>query len=288
MTTSASAPKCVHCEVEVPYSAERCIGCGADVGFPNVRASETSNEVSALHARLRDAQAAAVARSCANELEEFGSAAAESEAVLMRNLTVLSSLVSNEQAAMVGYYKMVRAGARLPQNNEFDEKRAQVDGVINPHHVYEELAFAALSLDGHGVSYYGDYAITLRGSMIATRASVFEENPFQFVDKHTISVTGSVPPGYRATWARRGELAMAKLHPRINAGMSSAEFPAVLVEQGTKSSDSDFIEVHIYGSIHKRAIFRVIGVKPKQRADQLIWKRTKRDLEAIGAIVEEV
>ena len=80
---------------------------------------------------------------------------------------------------------------------------------------------------------------------------------------------------------------MAKLHPRIEAGMSPAAFPGILVEQGVKSEDSDFIEVQIYGPLHRRSIERVIGPEPKARADKLIWKRVKRKLAELGATIEE-
>lgn len=70
--------------------------------------------------------------------------------------------------------------------------------------------------------------------------------------------------------------------------MPSTEFPSTLVEQGAKSADSDFIEVHIYGALHGRAIERVIGPEPGKKADRQIWKRVKRSVEALGAVVEEV
>ncbi|RYG57862.1 MAG: hypothetical protein EON56_01385 [Alphaproteobacteria bacterium] len=253
-----------------------------------MRAANRTSEVSSLQERVRYAQVAARERGCADELEAFGTAAADAQAVMGRHLAALDSLVSSKQAAMISYYKMVRAGARLPENNEFDENRGRIDGTINPHGVHEEIQFAALSLDGRSVAWYGDYALTLREQMIASRSTVFEENPFRFCDKYPIPPTGSVPAGHRATWPRRGELAMAKLHPRIKPGMMESAFPAVLIEQGTKSADSDFIEVHIYGPIHARAIERVIGPVPKRAADRQIWKRVKRNLEALGALVEEV
>lgn len=285
MSVAMIPASCPMCGTDIPYEVRECVGCGTDCGFPNARAAEQPRELEALHERVRYGQASAAERGCANELEEFGNAASQSSAVLVRNLAVLDALVSSQQAPMVSYYKMVRAGARLPENNEWDLNRGRIDGTINPYGVHENIQFAALSLDGQGVSWYGDYSITLREGMIAARSTVFEENPFRFCDKHPIPPTGSVPPGYRATWARRGELAMAKLHPRLAPGMTAASFPGILVEQGTRSADSDFIEVHIYGAIHARAVERVVGSEPARRADRVIWKRVKRKLEALGARV---
>lgn len=288
MAINAAPLRCAECKTDIPYAARECVGCGSDVGFPNVRAAEFAGEIDALRERVRYAQVAAKERSCADELEAFGTAASDAQAVMMRGLTALDGLVSSPLTAMVTYYKMVRAGIRLPENNEFDANRERIDSTINPYGVHENIQFAALSLNGQGVRWYGDFAVTLRNSMIAARTSVFEENPFRFCDKHPIAPTGSVPPGYRAAWLRRGELAMAKLHPRIQPGMQSDDFASTLVEQGTKSADSDFIEVHIYGALHARAIERVIAHLPARKADRVIWKRVKRNLEALGATVEEV
>lgn len=288
MSAAIAPTRCKECDTEISYAAERCVGCGMDVGFPNVRAANRIDEVQALRERVRYAQVAATERGCATELEAFGTRASESQAVMARHLTVLDSIVSSNQMALVSYYKMVRAGMRIPENNEFDENRGRIDGTINPHGVHEELQFAALSLNGHGVSWFGDYALTLREAMIASRSSVFEENPFRFCDKYPVPPTGSVPPGHRASWSRRGELAMAKLHPRIKPGMSPDDYPGLLIEKGVQSADSDFIEVHIYGPIHARAIERVIGPVPKRGADRQIWKRVKRSLQALGVNVEEV
>ena len=287
MSTKVIVPLCDICGTEIPYATRDCLGCGKDVGFPNVRVADRADEVEALHERVRYAQVAAKQRGCADELEAFGTAASDSQAVMVRHLPALDSFVSNQKGALGTYYKAVRAGTRLPENNEFDANRDRIDGTINLHGVHESIHYAALSLDGRGVKWFGDYAVTLHEAMIATRTSVFEENPFTFLDKHPIPPTGSVPAGYRATWHRRGELAMAKLHPRIKPGMTLADFPAILVEQGAKSADSDFIEVHIYGALHPRAVERVIMSEPVKRADRAIWNRVKKTLLSLGAIVEE-
>lgn len=287
VASKIAVPLCDECGTEIPYDARDCVGCGKDVGFPNVRVSDRVDEVEALRERVRYAQVAAAERGCADELEAFGTAASDSQAVMVRHLSALDSFVSNPKGALATYYKAVRVGIRLPENNEYDANRSRIDGTINLHGVHESIHYAALSLDGKGVRWFGDYSVTLRERMIASRTSVFEENPFSFLDKNPIPPTGSVPPGHRATWARRGELAMAKLHPRIKQGLTSDDFPGILVEQGVKSADSDFIEVHIYGAIHPRAVERVIVSEPPKRADRAIWKRVKKTLLSLGAVVEE-
>ncbi|WP_323801653.1 hypothetical protein [Parasphingorhabdus sp.] len=278
---------CTGCATEIPFAARDCVGCGMDVGFPNVRFADDQDEQRALHGRLRTAQASATAKGCHLELENFGTAATDSEAVISLQLSALDAWVSISNKTMVAYHAQVRSGARLPSNNEYDENRIRVESAVLPYGVHENINFAALTLDRLGVRHYGDYSVTLNDRMIAKRASVFEENPFIFYDKFMISSTSSLPSGYRASWSRRSELAMAKLHPKVAKGMSLNDFPSILIDQGVKSTEADFIEVHIYGPIHPRAINNVSGPVPKDKADKIIWKRVKRELLKFGATVKE-
>ena len=189
---------------------------------------------------------------------------------------------------MATYHKMVEAGARLPTDNGIDVVRGVMDAIVNPHDVYREISFAALSLDGRGVAWYGDFSVSLKEEALSRKASVFEENPYTFCDRYGVSVTKPLPPGYRAPWPRRAELAMAKLHPKIQPGMSAVDFPAVLMEQGATSATSDFIEVHTYGPIHPKAVARVIAKPPTNGAEAVIWKKLKKRLIELGVEVEEV
>ena len=81
---------------------------------------------------------------------------------------------------------------------------------------------------------------------------------------------------------------MAKLHSRINQGMDSSAFPGVLMEQGTSSELTDFVEVHVYGPIHPKAVSKVIAKPPIDRSERVIWKKVARRLEEMGIAVEEV
>lgn len=139
-----------------------------------------------------------------------------------------------------------------------------------------------------GVAKYGPFSINLREDMISNRTTVFEENPFTFCDRHACRPNKPFPAGYRATWLRRAELAMAKLHSKIEPGMSPALFPAILLESDPTKSETDFVEAHVYGPVHPKAISRVVlSTEPKARADKLIWKRVRRKLVEMGVEVEE-
>ena len=140
-------------------------------------------------------------------------------------------------------------------------------------------------MDGKGIPSFGPYSVVLKEAMIQRRTSVFEENPFVFCKRHRISAGQVVPMGFRAVWPERQLLAMAKLHNELTNATLPAEYPRILLKSLPSGGD-DFIEVHIYGSIHRTAIAKVIGPKPSDSGQLIIWRSVERKLKAIGATME--
>lgn len=268
---------CPHCSFTVvPNFVKECPVCLKDVGCPNVRACETKEEVDALKQRFNDALISARAKNCENLLEDFGNAVLQSKAVISRNIGYIKELVSSDNKLYNTFYKQVQAGLRLPEDNPWDRGRPAIDETLFPYYS-DKIVFAALSLNNCGLKSYGDYTIVLKEDTINERATVFEENSFIFCqEKHKIVVGNSIPPGYRTTWTQRNKLAIAKLHSKIDVSTTPDSFPSILMTQANNSKDEDFIEVHIYGAIHGRAIERIIGTKPKNRVDQVIWRSIKK------------
>ena len=135
---------------------------------------------------------------------------------------------------------------------------------------YEKnIRFAALSLDGKGLIDYGSCCLVLKDSAIATRATVFEENSFTFCQKYKVVAGQEIPTGFRATWANRYNLAIAKLGNNLTKTTPPSDFSNILL---SKNDDGgDFIEVHIYGPIHRKAISRLVVKKPtKKDPDRLL------------------
>ena len=65
--------------------------------------------------------------------------------------------------------------------------------------------------------------------MIAHRTTVFEENPFHFSRRHRLSLTQTIPPGYRAVWESRQEIAKAKLHTKLTSKTKVQEYGDILM-----------------------------------------------------------
>jgi hypothetical protein len=279
---------CPNCKTQVLEHVERCHVCETDVGFPNVRAAASDKETAALASRVADARVTAGARGCLDILEAFGQAVTRSQAVLARSLGDLDALIKRDNVLYVNFHSQVRSRSRLPDDNDWDRGRVSAESAVLPNY-FENINFAALSLDGLGVLWWGEYSISLRESHIGARTSVFEENPFVFCERHRVVAGRSVPPGYRATWAGRQELAMAKLVHKLQPAMAAEKFPEILLSQGASRADADFIECHIFGPIHQATIGRVIGLRPSGGdPDLIIWKSVMAKLQKLGVIVEEV
>lgn len=270
------------CKSVVPSNRKDCPACGRDCGFPNVRLASRNEETTALADRVANADTSASARKCTAELAAFAKSVEGSRAVIARNLNVVDDLVKSDKNHYTSYQAQVHAGTRDPEENEWDTVRTQYESALYPN-FQNDIIFACLTLSQSGMSGYGGYSIILKDEMVAHRASLFEENPHNFINRHKILMNKPIPPGYRAIWSSKSDLAKAKLHAQIDKNTTTADHPSILQKDHGGTGDGDFIEVHIYGSLNRRAIEKVVGYKPKTFEDRVIWKRVKRELDSLGA-----
>jgi len=278
--------KCQKCDAVVPLTLRECPVCHKEAGFPNVKVAGSHKEAMALSVRYNDALASAKARNVIAEVHAFEAAVAtSSKAVMNRSLGALSNWLNGDSPMFYSFYHQVNYMGRVPAETESDQQRGAAEAAINPIY-YQHLNYAALTLDGRGMVYYGPYAVTLRSVTIDERASVFEQNPFYFCKTHHVPAGQAPPLGYRATWCDRGRLAVAKLQPAIAPGCSADGFAEVLMEPRRNASDCDFVEVHVFGPINRLGIERIVGPKPTTRADCQVWKQAVRKAKESGALIE--
>ena len=177
---------------------------------------------------------------------------------------------------------LVGVGARRPEKSVIDRERLIADDLLFPHYK-DKIRFAALSSDGIGVTDYGSCSLVLKTLAISDRATVFEENSLEFCRTRGLGVGRPVPPGHRAVWEERELLGCAKLSARLNPSTPDSFFPGLL------KSGKDFIEVHIYGALHRGSLERIVLNRPPKGPDKVLLKAirgiVKKDRLAI--IVEE-
>ena len=281
--------KCPHtdCGSQVPDSLRYCLACGRDAGFPNVRLANARTEVTALQNRLEQAEASADAGGYSDVLNRFGEALLASKAVVARPLGIILNLIEDQNMSYATYHLELINQTRSPKDNEFDRVRTQFESALFPN-FHQQIRFGALSLDDQWLRSYGPYAMVLKEGTIAHRASVFEENPYIFATRHKVLLSSPIPPGYRASWDCRDRLGKAKLYSKLGPDTDSGEFPKILLEDRGGTADSDYIEVHIFGSFNRNSIEKVIGPPPRRREEKVLWAKLKRLMSNIGGTVEEI
>ena len=253
-----------------------------------MRAAEKTVETDHLALRLKNAETSTEARGCKDVLNNFGLAVDGAMVSISNNLSQLKILASDDNELYKTFYQEVASEARLPENNKWDRGRGAVDSTLFPNYP-DDIRFGALTLTGRGVeANYGGYSMVLKNFAIISRTTFFEENTFLFVQRHKIIVGEPIPPGYRATWKDRSTLAKAKLHSKLDRTKKPHDYPGILLSQGGSPERDDFIEAHIYGPIHRRALEKVIGPAPQKPADKILWRALKRKLEEIGVQLEAI
>ena len=269
------------CEAGLPGHVRACLVCGRDAGFPNVRAARGIEEQPVAQARYEAAREASADGGYEDVFRQFELACSSAYAVICMGLSTVLYIVSSDNVLYATYYRQVDAAARIPEENSWDRARESVDSMMFPHY-HREISFGALSLTGIGHTAYGPYSIVLKEVAIRDRTSVFHEPLFPFFRSRGIVVGDAVPPGFRATWSDRGRLAAAKHGSQLTAHTDPDDFQDLLLSPGG-DTEGDCIEAHVYGPIHRRAIWRVMGTAPRRRADQILVKSLQRKLDEVGA-----
>lgn len=245
--------ECSECGAPVSFHERTCYVCESDVGFPNVRQAET--EKTDLQIRYDSAKATAATRGVSGQLDDFEKAIADTKAVLVCPVNKIIEMFQSENALYTTFGKQVRGGARIAEHNVWDKGRDAAESSLYPRY-WEEIRFAALSLTSLGLKYYGKCHAELKTGVIHKRATVFEENPFKFMQRHHVIAGAEVPKGYKAVWKDRAMLAVSKLHSEISEKTKADDFQNILISNDD-NADGDFIEVHVYGSIHSKAFIKV-------------------------------
>jgi hypothetical protein len=196
--------KCARCRWEFHYSVERCPHCGDPGNYSNVIVASQQHEQLEVERRYQAALQDTNRRGCALVRQEFETWIATCSAVTARSLPKVEELAASDKVVYPTYYDLADAGLRIPDGTAWDELRRPADDVLFPGY-REKMRFAALSGAGVGVANYGDFWLSLRESMIAHRASVFDQNSALFVVELEQKLRNAQPAllGHRAPWDER-------------------------------------------------------------------------------------
>ena len=285
--SDSATGQCSDCQGVVSASILNCPDCGQFIGFPNVRAASSDAEAAALtshYEEVTEKLADAGLQQIGDEFEE--AVAVDSKAVFCRTLSALLQVATSEDDLGVPYYKLIEAGLRKGYSDAISRLRPIVDEAFFPGY-YQNIRFAALTLDGSGPPSYGPCAVTIRSRLIANRSSVFDGNTLVVLlqEDARLSQLVTLPPGRRATWSNRGKLALCTFAGQLESHPRSADFPQVLLQASRDALTDQFIEVHIWGPITARAIESVELPKPRDKGEQVYVRAIQQALAEQGVRV---
>jgi hypothetical protein len=263
--------RCPKCGSEISASLDRCTSCNTDIGPPNVRACRAAPEKKVLKRRLEDAKLRARGSDCEREFAEFLRALRQrSGVVVSMPAGYARNLATDKRQIYAGYEALVGAGMRAPAQSEADRKRFSVSGMLFGSYA-AQIRYGVLSLNSFGLSTYGLVAARLRDVTIKERVSFTEWNSFTFCER-VVGSSMMVPPGHRAVWGNRADLAAAKLQTRVNKGQGESDWQGILVQSdGANRADDDFVEAHIFGGFDICAVedMRLCNPESFSRRDRL-------------------
>ena len=248
--------KCPHCGSKNLVINKDCLACGMSLGFPNVNECSQKEELKALGKRYKEKIELARDKGHKNKIAEFEEKIKKSFAVINVDIEYLHALIV--RSAVYSNYQLLTSGeVRDFARPEADKERLGVEGTIFGSYG-RNIRYAALSVDGSGLKSYGDFTIILSDKAVRLRATLLEENSYNFVKRHKILAGSKIPKGYRAVWKDRYKLAVAKLAEKALLTKKENYATIVLESTGDRKKD-EFIEVHIYGKISKESVQAVRG-----------------------------
>lgn len=252
---------CEQCSSEVLETEEKCATCGRFAGAPNVRSAQRQEEADALERRYLAAINRSHITGTDASLMMFDVDMELTCAVVNVELDFLFQFINDDRMTFSNYDLSVKGQTRKPAKARHDRHRRAIGAMLFGHYA-EQIRYAAMSLDGGGLESFGPYAIRLRDVSVADRASLLEDNSYNFIPKHNLHPGEQIPPGYVATWRERHKLAVAKLAERISAGTTEQEHSRILLSSTGDRATDECIEVHIYGGFDNKAIESVRGSSP--------------------------
>lgn len=263
-----SPQTCAYCPYQFSRLLNACPHCGRPGLFPNVQLASDPAEQGVLEGRYAAVLKAAESSGGTGTIDRFKAAIDKSVAVLgvpLQEATRLAQSDSEVKATFYGLADTRVPPANAPEGMDWNTLRTLVDTAVFGDANKKEVRFAALSIDGTGLTSYGACTLVCDTGMIAHRASMFERNTCQFFVDSELQFGKPVPPGHRSTWAERVKLCLAKVGERLKEAMTDADFQNLVMTKGIKTDDDEVVEVHIYGPLTFRTLRDVVVRTSKKR-----------------------
>lgn len=284
----APVRQCKDCGHEMPISRTNCPHCARPQYFPNVDLATTALELEKLEKSNKAAHDAAKNSGCTAEATNFESCCKRTAAVFACKVQKLYREVASGTDIYETYSDLEKLRLTATPAGRFDWARlrpqAEIELLGSPEHL-DKIHYACLTLDGDGLTQYGDCFVQLAEPMIAHRASCFAGNTaIVFAQQHNfVSIL-------RSSWADRHRICLASFQALLASGMTESQFPTVLVASGAKPEDDRFIEVHIFGAMTARTFesVRIHSSDKLSSQEKVLLAAATEKLESVGVTVTTV
>lgn len=274
------------CQAENERNADICRECGGSLGFVNVNLLSDPYFQNGLDERYN----AVTAKSVAAETQRFEAIVVSEGKAIINMPSELLYLLVNENEDYLSYQRGVEQGKLLKKAFLNDRIRCMVESAFYGFDG-RNIVYAALALDGNGVSSYGDASVVLRTKNIEKRATVFEKDTLVLFDELTEQgwkVKEIIPAGHCGTWYERAKIAAIKHGTQIESSHQTADFAALILKSNGERTNDEFIELHIFNRVNPANFEKVTFQKmPVKTYDQLQFKILKSKLSDLRVEVVE-
>lgn len=245
--------KCEFCSETVPGAANQCPHCWQPGLFPNVRQAMNPLEQTSLDARYTESVSMATSRGFSQAVELLQDILSRTTVVVSMKALNFLHFISSNRSLYSNFYKLTQAGCRIPEDDEWSMLRDPADGLLFPGYK-DNIRFGLFSVDGRGLSHFGNVFLSLSDKMIMHRTSAFHEDSLRFIKRRDISVSDGIPHGYRSTWVDRVKLGVAKIASDITVDVDVDRLKELISQDGNHPDNIQFIEAHIWGGFTFRSL----------------------------------
>lgn len=239
--------KCKRCTNVFDLTLLNCPHCGDGTYYPNVNMAKRDIETSKLDERYASALELCSRNGIENIGVNFMDACSKSDAVVACKIDRVFELATKNWLAYATYQdaEARKIRSQVPSDFDWDILRPNAEmELIRTKEFSGKIIYACLSLDGRGLSSYGNCFLAFDSQMIDNRASCFEGNSaILFKQNGNFDVT------LRSTWEDRGKLCFAVYATSLSNSTTINEFGEIIIKNEEEELSADFIEVHIMGNV---------------------------------------
>ncbi|MDV6333240.1 hypothetical protein [Asticcacaulis sp. 201] len=249
---------CEKCSSTVLPGERLCGTCLDDPTPPNVRLAVAERE--ALTRRWSSTAYRKTRQERKFALEEFTAAVKSGSAIISKQPEEMLAYVFDDLPLLQRFKVSPFSAESMRHETRAQKVKTEADNKVYPGLSYK-ITSAVLSLTDEGLPVFGSYHLKIDETVLTDRATVLEYGTvrlFQQPEEDDVEdwreQNWSATTGRVAFWAHVHVLASAKLHSKLKATHTAADFRRIVLSEGMAFLETDYLEIHIYGDVERESI----------------------------------